>query len=75
MYKDKHGITKITDRIYDNLMISWDTSYEGGESRIAMLLYTPTMNNTKEHYHIDLDKDDARVLRDGLNDYLIEKKE
>lgn len=83
MYKDRYGVTNIRKGRRDNLSISWDNFVNAAKNfalpkfkknRIPVFLYTPDMENTREHFHIELNKRQARVLRDWLNDYLKDTK-
>jgi hypothetical protein len=77
-YKDRYGITKIRDAVIDNLSISWDAdcmypnSPEDVEKkdRYPVFLYTPWMEDTGTHYHISLSKEEAKALKDWLEEYL-----
>jgi hypothetical protein len=75
-YKDRYGITKIVDDKSDNLSVSWDydSNKDDLTQRRPVFLYTPWMDNTDDHYHIELTRNQAIVLRDWLNDYLEETK-
>jgi hypothetical protein len=72
-YKNKFGITKIVDKKRDNLSVSFDT----GTRRIkkdevgVVFLYTPDMD-TQEHYHIELNRQEASLLKDWLEAFLNE---
>jgi len=54
---------------FNNLSISEDSDYEGS---LAVFLFTPSMKNLNIHYHIDLNKRQAKKLRDWLNKFLEE---
>lgn len=72
-YKDTFGITKIINDKMNNLQIN----IEEMDEFVAMLLFTPDMDDKNEHYHIELTKENAKPLRDWLNEFLeddIEKK-
>lgn len=71
-YADKYGITKIIRGNRDNLSISWDyeTDPDDTKQRRPILLYTPNMENTSEHFHIELTRKQARALSEWLIDYL-----
>ncbi len=78
-YKDRYGSTKLRDTKLDNLSIGWDNFVNSSENfdkpkyaknRIPVFLFTPNMEDTNEHHHIMLNKKQAKVLRDWLNDYL-----
>ena len=68
-YKDKHGITDIytpDNHKVEKLDISFSRDWDNGE-KYPVLYYGPDVFN---HYHIDLTKAEATVLRDWLNAYL-----
>lgn len=78
-YKDRYGSTIIRPQTRDNLSIGWDNFKNSSKNfdkpkyaknRVPVLLFTPDMNDTNNHYHIELNKNNAKVLRDWLNDYL-----
>lgn len=79
-YKDqRYGITKIIGKVFDNLQISWDADVVDVENvkkhrRYPVLLYTPDMNNTNEHFHVMLTRNQATKLRDWLDDFLKDTK-
>lgn len=58
-------IEKIRDTEADALSISEEDGY-------PMLLFTPDMSYTMEHHHIELDREQAKLLHDWLGDYLKE---
>ncbi len=62
-------ITKVKKDKTDNLSISLD--YDRDESKkYPVLLYTPNMDRTENHFHIVLTKKEAKSLRDWLDNYL-----
>lgn len=74
-YEDRFGITDIRDQNCDNLSISVDTCQEaegGPIETIAVLLYTPSMDNTNEHFHIPLTVDQAKVMAEWLDKFVKE---
>ena len=75
-YQDRYGITKLRDGRRDNLSINWDYEDNADDKaqRFPVLFFTPDMENTREHYHIQLDRDKAKVLRDWLTEFLEELK-
>lgn len=82
-YKDRYGITKIRNSKHDNLSIGWDNFKNSAKNfadpkfkknRVPVFLYTPSMEETDTHYHIELNKKQARELRDWLNEYLKDTK-
>jgi len=67
MYKDRYGITVVRDdKIRDRLSISRDNH---GDEHIAVLLHIPEVAE-HEHSHIELNKEQATVLRDWLDNWL-----
>ena len=54
----------IKETVLDNLSISVDTGYD--ENPIAVLLYTPDMNKSENHFHIQLDLKEAKTLSSWL---------
>lgn len=54
----------IRDTESDNLHICW--SEEDG----FMILFTPDMQNTNNHYHVELNRDQATMLRDFLSEHI-----
>lgn len=80
-YKDSRwGGTTIRDEECDNLQISWDYEDREQTQRRAVLLYTPWLPKNKkknqdiDHSHIELNREQARELRDWLNDFLYETR-
>jgi hypothetical protein len=69
--RNRYGVTQIKPGVIDNLSINWDFDYnENKRLRFPVFLFTPWMKDTKTHYHIRLNRTQARKLRDWLNDYL-----
>lgn len=70
--KNEYGILVVRDSKVNNLQISWDfdvlDDYE--KSKYPVFLFTPDMENTQKHYHIELSRKEAKQLRNWLNDYL-----
>lgn len=54
-------IEQIKDTEIDNLSVSWD------EEDGFVLLFTPDMEDTAEHFHIELTNDEAWALADFIN--------
>lgn len=83
-YKSKFGLTEIIPRVRNNLVISWDLESEdwdeinqkpvGKLTKFPILLFTPNLNNTKEHYHIDLSREQAILLKEWLDAYIEDTK-
>jgi hypothetical protein len=67
-YKDKHAITDIVPSMMNNLSISVD--YIGGEGKVPVMLFTPNMNNTNNHYHIPMTREEAVEMLHWLQAYL-----
>ncbi|MEQ1922356.1 MAG: hypothetical protein ABL952_07590 [Pyrinomonadaceae bacterium] len=55
----------ICDRTLDHLHIGWD---DDG----FVFLFTPDMSDTSNHYHIEMNEEQALRLRDFLNKKLLE---
>jgi hypothetical protein len=68
-YKNKFGITKIRKSSTDKLDISWDYDTDP-EKRYPVLLFTPSMENTDEHFHITLNRREAETLKTWLGEFL-----
>lgn len=67
--KSATAITKVKKGKTDNLSISLD--YDTDESKnYPVLLYTPNMDRTEDHFHIPLTKKEAKSLREWLDSYL-----
>ena len=60
----------IIDFDFDNLRISEDTSRHDDDTPVAVLLYTPDMGNTNEHYHIEMTTKQAMRLHSWLGYFL-----
>ena len=68
-YNSKHGITEVRKGKISHLDISLD--YDTDESKkYPVFLFTPVINNTDDHYHIELTYKEAKVLNEWLNSYL-----
>lgn len=70
---DRYMSTKIRDEETDNVSMSIDThDYVDDPNMevIAVMLYTPWMKDTSEHYHIPFTKDQAAELHKWLGDFL-----
>lgn len=65
-FKSRFGITKIKNSTIDNLSIGLDEN----NSIKPVILYTPDLKDTNEHFHIELSKIEATKLRDWLNSFL-----
>ncbi len=63
IYGQAPGVS-IRDTESDNLHICW--SEEDG----FMILFTPDMQNTNNHYHVELNHDQATMLRDFLSEHI-----
>lgn len=74
-YKDKYGITEIFRRkkgdSFETLALSWDfeTKEELRQERAGIFLYVPYEAN-EEHSHIAFNLQQAKLMRDWLNDYI-----
>lgn len=73
-YTDRYGSTTLRKDKIDHLSIAWD--YDDDESdkfqRFPVFLFTPDMDNTNNHFHIPLNREQALVLRFWLEDFLKE---
>lgn len=58
--RDDIKIENIKDTNFDNISISYDDD-DG-----MMMLFTPDMTDTSEHYHIQFNCDDAMKMRDFI---------
>lgn len=67
-YKDRFGITDIKSDPFHNLSISWEPVDK--ESKIPVLLFSPSMNDSANHYHIEMTKEEAKILKEWLTLYL-----
>ena len=65
MYSDRFGITKVRESDQDNLTLSIDID----EKPTAVMLYIPDIND-HEHFHIHLNKDQAKIMRDWLSAFI-----
>lgn len=59
-YMDPHGITAICPGRRNHLEISWEL--DDSLQRVPVLLFTPRMDNTATHYHIELDEEAVERL-------------
>ena len=76
-YKNKYGITKIKSKRIDNFSIGWDyRNYDPNNKRdrFPVFLFTPDMEDTKNHYHIVLDRKQSKILKKWLEDFLKDTK-
>lgn len=73
-YKDRYGSTDICDGRIDNLSIGWDyeDDPEDASQRYPVFLFIPDTEH-HNHYHIELDREKAQILRDWLDDFLQNK--
>lgn len=74
-YKDRYGSTPINNKKSDNLTIHWDYDDNADDisQRFPVLFYTPWMEDTDTHYHIRLNKKQAKVMKKWLDEYLKEQ--
>jgi hypothetical protein len=70
-YKNKFGSTNIKSRRRNNLGISWDYK-TNPKHKYPILLFTPDMENMDNHYHIELNKRQAKILHAWLTAFLKE---
>ena len=71
-YKDRYGITMIKPDTWNNLEICWDRETMDSEEKHPVFLFTPDMNKTGDHHHIELTKAQATELKNWLDAYLEE---
>ena len=72
---DRYMVTKIRDTKVNNVSMSIDegTTLDGPDDEIvAVMLYTPWMGDTNEHYHISFNREQAISLKEWLDDFLNE---
>jgi len=78
-YKSKFGGTDIIKSKFNNLQISYDANdskdlFKPDRKKIyPVLLFTPNTDNF-QHFHIELNKGQAKKLRDWLDAYLKDTK-
>lgn len=74
-FQDRYGITTIVNRRIDNLSISFDcgTRRFRADEVGVVLFFTPDMNTKGEHYHIEIKRDEAIVLKEWLELFLTEE--
>jgi len=67
-HDNKYGVYSIKT----GLSISWDydTSPSDKSQRSAVFLFTPNPNNTDDHHHIEMDREQAQKLRDWLDAFI-----
>ena len=71
-YKNEYaGHVEICPGKHCNLQISWDydNDLDDKQNRTAVLLWTPHMEKS-DHEHIVMNRKQATILRDWLNEYL-----
>jgi hypothetical protein len=74
-YKDKYGITEIFRRkkgdSFESLSLSWDyeTNDSNRDERAGVFLYIP-YEAQEDHSHIVFNLQQAKLMRDWLNDYI-----
>lgn len=69
--EEKYLIEKIKTGTTDNLSLSCDCDddYEVVADRFPVMLYTPDMSNTSEHFHISFSDVEAYKLSRWLDKY------
>lgn len=72
-YRNRYGVTKLKKKRIDNLSINWDYN-RTPKSKFPVFLFTPDMEDTDTHYHIKLDRTQAKKLNKWLNDFLKDTK-
>jgi len=75
-YKDRYGGTDIIRTKCNNLQIGWDyeSDPENIKERFAVMLYTPWMGDTTNHYHIPFNLKQAKTLHKWLGEFIKEKE-
>ena len=68
-HDSKHGITQITDGVFNHLSVSWELDGDL-ETEEPVFLFTPDLKNKSEHYHIFVTPSQARELNEWLTHYL-----
>ena len=68
-YRNRYGSTKLKDKRIDNLSIGWDYN-RTPKSKFPVFLFTPDMECTNIHYHIALNRTQAKKLNKWLTDFL-----
>lgn len=70
-YRNKYGITKIMRKWNAGLDISWDANnLNGPKNRRHPILLFVSDYSDGTHYHIELNKTQAKKLHKWLTDYL-----
>lgn len=65
----KNWIVDINHSLHNRISISLD--FDTNPKKLyPVILFTPDMGNTVTHYHVPLNKREARKLRDFLSRYL-----
>jgi hypothetical protein len=60
------------NKFRESLDISWD--YDTNPKKIyPVLLFTPNSKNIDEHFHISLNRREAKILKTWLDEYLKQK--
>tara|TARA_R100001086_G_scaffold246872_2_gene179859 strand:+ start:1347 stop:1592 length:246 start_codon:yes stop_codon:yes gene_type:complete len=77
MKKNIYDTEIIKNQPFDNLRISWDyeDDPEDISQRTVSFLYTPDMDNTYEHFHIELNDAEGMALRNWLIEFYHKKYE
>jgi hypothetical protein len=73
-YKDIFSITEIklaVDQPFRNLKISCDID---NDVKFPVILFTPYVNKPNEHFHIELTRESAIVLKEWLDAYIEDTK-
>lgn len=69
-YNNSFGTTSICNHKVDNLSVSWDNDHTDKTGKYPVFLYTPRMNNTDDHHHVTLTREEAQTLHKWLGQYL-----
>ena len=73
-YRNKHGFTQITNGRFQNLSLNYDNDELHKKYRYPVLTFTPDMKDLNQHWHIQLNKKQARNLFNWLEKYLKDTK-
>jgi hypothetical protein len=71
---NKYNITRIKKGKVNNLTVSWDSVDKEEKKKYAVLLYTPSMFDKMVHYHIELNRKEAKALNKWLEKFLKDTK-
>lgn len=72
-YTSKHGITEIAKNRGYRLSLSLDY-FDKPEDKIPVILFTPDKQNSDNHFHIELSRDEVKELKKWIDEYCLEYK-